>query len=49
MWPTWMKQNLASFRPSGPNINQKTPLPSGARRTHILQRAAGKMFYQVRT
>ncbi|XP_037920959.1 protein unc-80 homolog [Hermetia illucens] len=46
MWPTWMKQNLQSFRPSGANINARAPLASGARRTHVLQRAAGKMFHQ---
>lgn len=46
-WPSWIKQNLTSFRPSGPNISgARVPLSSGVRRTHILQRAAGKMFYQ---
>lgn len=39
-----MKQNIPSFRPSGPT---RLPLAPGARRTHVLQRAAGKMFYQV--
>ncbi|GAB6032279.1 hypothetical protein CHUAL_010920 [Chamberlinius hualienensis] len=43
-WPTWMKLNLPMFRPSGPLANRGTP--SGLRRTHILQKAAGKMFYQ---
>ncbi|XP_022249198.1 protein unc-80 homolog isoform X2 [Limulus polyphemus] len=43
-WPTWMKLNLPMFRPSGPLGNRGTP--SGLRRTHILQRAAGRMFYQ---
>ncbi|KAJ8932970.1 hypothetical protein NQ314_014301 [Rhamnusium bicolor] len=43
-WPTWMKLNFPMFRPSG-------PLPArgnstGVRRSHIMQRAAGKMFYQ---
>lgn len=43
-WPTWMKLNLPVYRPSG-------PLPpkgnhSGLRRSHIMQRSAGKMFYQ---
>ncbi|XP_042889771.1 protein unc-80 homolog isoform X4 [Penaeus japonicus] len=42
-WPTWMKMSLPMYRPSGPLA--RTP-PSGARRTHILQRAAGRMFYQ---
>nr|XP_027221615.1 protein unc-80 homolog [Penaeus vannamei] len=42
-WPAWMKMSLPMYRPSGPLA--RTP-PSGARRTHILQRAAGRMFYQ---
>lgn len=45
-WASWIKQNLTSFRPSGPNINSRIPSATGVRRTHILQRAAGKMFYQ---
>lgn len=45
-WPSWIKQNLTSYRPSGPNIGSRVPLSSGVRRTHMLQRAAGKMFYQ---
>lgn len=45
-WASWIKQNLTSFRPSGPNINSRIPSSTGVRRTHILQRAAGKMFYQ---
>lgn len=45
-WASWIKQNLTSFRPSGPNIGTRIPSASGIRRTHILQRAAGKMFYQ---
>lgn len=45
-WSSWIKQNLTSFRPSGPNINSRIPSATGVRRTHILQRAAGKMFYQ---
>lgn len=45
-WSSWIKQNLTSFRPSGPNIGARIPSASGVRRTHILQRAAGKMFYQ---
>lgn len=45
-WPSWIKQNLTSFRPSGPNISSRMPLTAGNRRTHMLQRAAGKMFYQ---
>lgn len=43
-WPTWMKLNLPVFRPSGPLANRGTP--SGLHRTHILQRAAGKLFFQ---
>ena len=44
-WPSWMKQNLPSFRPSGP-MNNRASVSTGIRRVHILQRAAGKMFYQ---
>ncbi|XP_050045385.1 protein unc-80 homolog [Dermacentor andersoni] len=43
-WPTWMKLNLPVFRPSGPLANRGTP--SGMHRIHILQRAAGKLFFQ---
>uniref|UniRef100_T1IVG6 Uncharacterized protein n=1 Tax=Strigamia maritima TaxID=126957 RepID=T1IVG6_STRMM len=43
-WPSWMKLNLPMFRLSGPLSNRGTP--SGLRRTHILQRSAGRMFYQ---
>ena len=50
-WPVWMKQNIANYRPSGANISanqikQQTNTTS-TRRTHILQRTAGKMFHQV--
>lgn len=43
-WPTWMKHNFPMFRPSGPinNRNASTTL----RRVHVLQRTAGKLFYQ---
>lgn len=47
-WPSWMKQNIPSFRPSGPALGNRASLAAGARRIHILQRAAGKMFHQVR-
>ncbi|XP_017782231.1 PREDICTED: LOW QUALITY PROTEIN: protein unc-80 homolog, partial [Nicrophorus vespilloides] len=43
-WPTWMKLSFPMFRPSGPLPPRGQP--SGIRRTHIMQRAAGKMFYQ---
>ena len=43
-WPNWMKLNFPIFRPSGPLSNRGAP--SGLRRTHILQRTAGKMFHQ---
>ncbi|XP_055382818.1 protein unc-80 homolog isoform X2 [Condylostylus longicornis] len=44
VWPIWMKHNVTTYRPSGPNINAtRAPI---ARRTHILQRTAGKMFHQ---
>ncbi|XP_029661672.1 protein unc-80 homolog [Formica exsecta] len=43
-WPAWMKHNFPMFRPSVPinNRNASTAL----RRVHILQRTAGKLFYQ---
>ncbi|XP_070172138.1 protein unc-80 homolog isoform X4 [Polyergus mexicanus] len=43
-WPAWMKHNFPMFRPSVPinNRNASTAL----RRIHILQRTAGKLFYQ---
>lgn len=44
-WPSWMKQNLTSFRPSGP-LNSRASVSASARRVHILQRTSGKMFYQ---
>ncbi|XP_046670285.1 uncharacterized protein LOC124360589 isoform X5 [Homalodisca vitripennis] len=43
-WPAWMKLNFPMFRPSGPIPNRGAS--TGQKRTHILQRAAGKMFYQ---
>lgn len=46
-----MKQHVAAYRPSGSNINAqqiKQQLShNSVRRTHFLQRAAGKMFHQV--
>ncbi|XP_059219265.1 protein unc-80 homolog isoform X7 [Stomoxys calcitrans] len=49
-WPTWMKQNVSGYRPSGANINasqiKQQMGTTSSRRTHILQRAAGKMFHQ---
>ncbi|XP_038122393.1 protein unc-80 homolog isoform X5 [Culex quinquefasciatus] len=45
-WPSWMKQNIPAFRPSGPAMGNRTSMAAGARRIHILQRAAGKMFHQ---
>lgn len=42
-WPAWIKMSLPMYRPSMPH--GRTP-PSGARRINILQRAAGRMFYQ---
>ncbi|XP_058813943.1 protein unc-80 homolog isoform X3 [Topomyia yanbarensis] len=45
-WPSWMKQNIPSFRPSAPALGNRTSLAAGVRRIHILQRAAGKMFHQ---
>ncbi|XP_044757175.1 protein unc-80 homolog [Coccinella septempunctata] len=43
-WPSWMKLNYPIFRPSGP-LPSRGP-PTGVRRSHILQRSAGKMFQQ---
>ncbi|KAG8225920.1 hypothetical protein J437_LFUL005956 [Ladona fulva] len=43
-WPSWMKLNFPIFRQSGPHSSRS--VPSGLRRTHILQRTAGKMFFQ---
>ncbi|XP_030370602.1 protein unc-80 homolog [Scaptodrosophila lebanonensis] len=49
-WPAWMKQNVGGYRASGANINpnqiKQHASQTSARRTHILQRAAGKMFHQ---
>ncbi|XP_063871430.1 protein unc-80 homolog isoform X10 [Scylla paramamosain] len=42
-WPAWIKMSLPMYRPSVPH--GRAP-PSGARRMYILQRAAGRMFYQ---
>lgn len=44
-WPSWMKQNLPSFRPSGP-IQNRASVSTSIRRIHIMQRSAGKTFYQ---
>ncbi|XP_043793963.1 protein unc-80 homolog isoform X2 [Apis laboriosa] len=41
-WPTWMKMNLPMFRPSVPINNRSTSIS----RIHMLQRTAGKLFYQ---
>ncbi|XP_014469276.1 PREDICTED: protein unc-80 homolog isoform X4 [Dinoponera quadriceps] len=43
-WPTWMKHNFPMFRPSMPINNRNAP--SALRRIHVLQRTAGKLFYQ---
>ncbi|KYB29509.1 Protein unc-80 homolog-like Protein [Tribolium castaneum] len=43
-WPSWMKLNFPMFRPSGP-LPARGPT-TGIRRSHIMQKAAGKMFYQ---
>lgn len=43
-----MKHNLAGFRPSASNITgaHRASIASNARKIHIMQRAAGKMFHQ---
>ncbi|EFN85740.1 Uncharacterized protein KIAA1843 [Harpegnathos saltator] len=43
-WPAWMKHNFPMFRPSMPINNRNAP--SALRRIHVLQRTAGKLFYQ---
>ncbi|EGI65756.1 Protein unc-80-like protein, partial [Acromyrmex echinatior] len=43
-WPAWMKHNFPMFRPSVP-INSRNA-STALRRIHILQRTAGKLFYQ---
>ncbi|XP_071635615.1 protein unc-80 homolog isoform X3 [Temnothorax longispinosus] len=43
-WPAWMKHNFPMFRPSVP-INSRNA-STALRRVHILQRTAGKLFYQ---
>ncbi|XP_076677709.1 unc80, NALCN channel complex subunit isoform X4 [Andrena cerasifolii] len=43
-WPTWMKSNFPIFRPSVP-INNRTTSTLHTR-VHVLQRTAGKLFYQ---
>ncbi|XP_067617924.1 protein unc-80 homolog isoform X6 [Eurosta solidaginis] len=49
-WPPWMKHNIPGYRPSGTNLNinqsKHQATSTSTRRTHILQRAAGKMFHQ---
>ncbi|KAK4295652.1 hypothetical protein Pmani_031795 [Petrolisthes manimaculis] len=42
-WPAWIKMSLPMYRPSVPH--GRVP-PAGVRRMNILQRAAGRMFYQ---
>ncbi|XP_073988249.1 unc80, NALCN channel complex subunit isoform X3 [Rhodnius prolixus] len=44
-WPSWLKQNLPLFRPSGPPATNR-PNSNNTRKSHILQRTAGNMFYQ---
>ncbi|XP_015178627.1 PREDICTED: protein unc-80 homolog isoform X2 [Polistes dominula] len=43
-WPTWMKVNFPIFRPSVPMNNRNAS--AAMRRIHMLQRTAGKLFYQ---
>ncbi|CAE1324419.1 UNC80 [Acanthosepion pharaonis] len=44
-WPNWMKLNLPTFRQSTAALHSRGQ-PSGYRRSLILQRSAGRMFYQ---
>ncbi|XP_014212230.1 protein unc-80 homolog [Copidosoma floridanum] len=43
-WPVWMRLNFPMFR-SSVSVNNRS-YPTGLRRTYVLQRAAGKLFYQ---
>lgn len=43
-WPSWMKFAYPMYRPSG-SLPTRGP-NTGIRRSHIAQRAAGKMFHQ---
>ncbi|KAK0169585.1 hypothetical protein PV327_011486, partial [Microctonus hyperodae] len=43
-WPAWMKISLPMYRPSVPMGSRNAP--NSIRRTHVLQRAAGKLFHQ---
>ncbi|XP_024080721.1 protein unc-80 homolog [Cimex lectularius] len=44
-WPSWLKHNFPMFRPSGPPAPSRSS-NTNTRRSHVLQRAAGSMFYQ---
>ncbi|KAF7271721.1 hypothetical protein GWI33_015431 [Rhynchophorus ferrugineus] len=44
-WPQWMKLSFPIFRPSGP-LPTRGNSHGGNRRSHMMQRAAGKMFHQ---
>ncbi|XP_066154738.1 protein unc-80 homolog isoform X3 [Euwallacea fornicatus] len=44
-WPTAMKHQFPMFRPSGP-LPARGACHGGNRRSHVMQRAAGKMFHQ---
>ncbi|CAK9824157.1 Protein unc-80 homolog [Anthophora retusa] len=43
-WPTWMKMNFPMFRPSVAINNRNASTVQS--RIHVLQRTAGKLFYQ---
>ncbi|KAH1025785.1 hypothetical protein HUJ05_010443 [Dendroctonus ponderosae] len=45
-WPTSMKLAFPMYRPSGPLPARGSSNAGGNRRSHVLQRAAGKMFHQ---
>lgn len=45
-WASWTKQNFILNRQSGANMNARVSVQASSRRTAMLQRAAGKMFYQ---
>ncbi|ERL86704.1 hypothetical protein D910_04110 [Dendroctonus ponderosae] len=46
LWPTSMKLAFPMYRPSGPLPARGSSNAGGNRRSHVLQRAAGKMFHQ---
>ena len=48
LWPNWMRVNFNLFRPSGPPASAKSGTNSviRGRASHVMQRIAGRAFYQ---